>query len=62
MKCDEWSVLAASDVALSSELEHFGMLNSAFMGQWLLYVIINYSVSGVRFKPLDSVCLIESSL
>lgn len=41
MKCDEWSILPVTDVALSSKLKHFGMLNGAFMGQWLLLVIIN---------------------
>lgn len=62
MKCDEWSILPVTDVALSAELVHFGMLNGAFMGQWLLLVIINCSVCGVRFKSLVSVCTTESSL
>lgn len=62
MKWDEYSILPVTEVALSSELEHFGMLNGAFMGQWLLLVIINHSLCGVRFKPLGSVCTTESSL
>lgn len=62
IKCDEYSIRAVTDNALSSELEHFGMLNCAFMGHWLLLVIINPSVREVRFKPLDSVHTTESSL
>lgn len=62
MKCDKYSILSVTDGALSTELKHFGMLNCAFMGQWLLLVIINYSVCGVTFKPLDSVHTTESSL